>query len=175
MPHRFPQTKGAHSRYGKGPTAAEFKDVMDLFGKKAREVMAKVTNSDPDHLPADYEPIFSYDNTNIHHDAAAVIGEPGTGSHALLPPYSPDMHKVIEHIFNSVSYILFANAIPKLVAKLGSKPTPPPSIFWDKVYEVFFQYGRDHLAGIQKDIESLDKTYRWIIDHGGLRAPHGLN
>jgi hypothetical protein len=174
MPNSL-QTVGRQSRAGLGPTAEEFEAIMRLFKAKAHEVMAKVSNTDSDELPERYRPIFSYDNAGIHHSADRDLGAPGHGQHALLPPHSPDMHKVIEHVFNAIGHILHATVFPQILAGLDPHDHPRPSVFWDAIEDALHRYSREHLGGIRKDIISLTYTYRWIISHRGERAPRGLN
>ncbi|GLC55091.1 hypothetical protein PLESTB_000942600 [Pleodorina starrii] len=74
----------------RGPTAAEFKDFI--------KACLKVWN---DEFCETLPPIFSWDNTRIHgnyRDEADGWGSLGidTETHMQLPPYSPDMHSVIE-------------------------------------------------------------------------------
>ncbi len=160
---------------GLGPTAEEFHAMMDLFEVKAKEVMAEASHTDLQNLPDQYKPIFSYDNARIHTDKYVCAPRSEKRERALLPPRSPDMHKVIEHIFNYITNTLKGHVFPDMLAALGSDANTQPSVFWDVVEEVLLKYGERHLEGIRKDIVSLDKTYGWIIAHDGQRAPRPLN
>lgn len=114
--------------------------------------MAQVSNTDPDHLPDEYEPMYSFDNTNIHCDASALVGKAGTGSHALLPPFSPDMHKVIEHIFNPVSHILHTRVFPDMVAALGPNANPELKFSGRRCSRCFRSTGGTTLAASAKTL-----------------------
>ena len=85
--------KKKKGRPAKAPTGAEFKafirDVLRTWHKKEREAGRLVA-----------DPILSWDNASPHGKVRegewAGLGIDAHGTHMLVPPYSPDMHSVIE-------------------------------------------------------------------------------
>lgn len=84
------QTKGG--KVARGPTAEEFQHFISEC-KTHWKLHCQEAGIEP------IEPIFSWDNASIHGDVeGGGWAEHGITSaeHTLLPPYSPDMHSVIE-------------------------------------------------------------------------------
>ena len=88
-------TRGGKRVAARGPTAEEFK----AFVRQCLE--AWKAQRSPREVIFSMDPIFSWDNTRIHGNVLDADGTwPSLGitpaTHTLLPPYSPDMHSVIE-------------------------------------------------------------------------------
>lgn len=141
-----------------------------MFEKEAALVMEAASNGDQEWLEA-HPPIFSYDNTNLHDAADEVVGPVGSPNRAPLPPYSPDMHKVIEHSYHYLTQKLNQGVLHEISRKHAQDPYPPD--FWPRIVEeVYRSYP---IESIQKDVRSLFATYRWIVTHDGARAPRPFN
>lgn len=126
---------------------------MRDFSDIAYKVMEEACGGDEERVER-MQPIFSLDNDPVHEGADAIVGPPGTASRVLLPPRSPDMHKVIEHIFNTVSYKLKHDVFPVY----ASDPVlchSPPEHFWDVIHE---ELNKITLDSIRADILSLHMT-----------------
>lgn len=118
-------TRGGKSINARGPTEAEFKSVVrgciNAWTEKGESV----------------EPIFSWDNARIHgnvrEDDWASWGIT-TRTHTLLPPYSPDMHSVIE-----LSHARVMDAMQKFMNdRVGIADDSLP-VYTKKVEELFFE------------------------------------
>jgi hypothetical protein len=131
-------------------TAAEFLDVM-------RNVKTK-TDACKEANPKYYKiggPYYSWDNASWHQAAdLSTIGI--KHEHRLpLPPNSPDMHKVIEHVVGNtkrrMKECLCDNAALTSVKDVK------------KAMEKVF-YTKNKVTSIRKDINSLPGTYKIIHD-----------
>lgn len=139
----------------KGPTGREFLDVMRVFkrGAEAINLQAKLD-----------EPIYSFDNAPIHDMALLeTIGIEGT-DRAPLPARSPDMHKVIEHVFGTLE-----GAMQKALHA-------DPSLCTAKQYKtLLLKLFKSNITAtsVRKDIKSLKSTYdviRKSRDEGGVEG-----
>lgn len=79
-----------------------------------------------------------------------------------LPPLSPDMHKVVEHVHGNLAkqHEAWRRSL------WPNKPTPQQCI--DKMEQLFYSYP---VQAIQKDVDSLLATYDAIEDAAGLYPP----
>lgn len=146
---------------------------MVEFQEIAAEVLEAAFNYDQQKIQ-DNQPIFSYDNPTVHLGGDAVVGPQGSPFRAPLPPYSPDMHKVIEHVFNTSSQILKVEVFPAVIANGRNHPSGGYSVdVWPKVVEGTVR--AIPLSSIQNDVRSLPDTYRYVIDHGGDWVPRPDN
>lgn len=143
---------------------------MVSFEKKAAKVLEHAFKHDQAKIQENL-PIFSYDNPGVHFGGDTVVGPQGSPSRAPLPPYSPDMHKVIEHVFNTSSQILKTQVFPAVIADHRDRPLSVKT--WKKIVEGTVK--GTPLSSIRKDVNSLRKTYRYIIKHGGEWAPRPYN
>ena len=143
---------------------------MKKFEKEAAKVLEVAFGFNQRKIQAN-PAIFSYDNVNLHVGGDEVVGPSGTPNHIILPRYSPDMHKVIEHVFNTVSHELRVNILPAVAA--DHKRHPYSLSVWPALVEG--EVMKVSTESIRKDIDSLPKTYRWIYEHGGRRAPRPYN
>jgi hypothetical protein len=109
----------------RGPTAAEFKNFI-AGCRKAWDELGEV-------LP----PIFSWDNARIHgnvRDEEDGWGQLGitVQTHTQLPPYSPDMHSVIE-----LSHARLMGEMQKFINDRKSGPDDELPAYTDKLLELF--------------------------------------
>lgn len=147
-------------REARGPTAMEIQvfieDCYKAWKKKQRGTDAAV--------PAELtKPIWSLDATSIH--TCAINDKkwdadrpPGNFKVAQVPPYSPDLHKVIEHVHGIVTE-WFRDAKFKMIEA-------PRTIeaWFDVVKEGFYAI---HKTSIQNDITSLLDTYKATLKRKG--------
>jgi hypothetical protein len=82
-----------------------------------------------------------------------------------LPKYSPDCHRVIEHVFGQLSAKL-RTAIVTEGDQLGSGPAIAA---W--LVQHFYQLSP---ASIAKDATDLPDLYKWITDNHGFWAPRKM-
>ncbi len=96
------------------------------------------------------KPLYSQDNATWHKHAK--LEEIGIGPADLmpLPPNSPDMHKVIEHVVNNTCTNFFNYLLdhPDVTSLQGVK---------DAFIQAFYTGNR--VASIRADVDSLLKTY----------------
>jgi hypothetical protein len=107
------------------------------------------------HLRASEDWLISYDNAAAHKGAEQQV--PGLNRQDL-PPKSPDMHKVVEH----VHAWLTENMQQWLRGQQTSSVTPEDA--QAELKRLFKSYPTDSL---RRDVASLAETYQAIIDAGG--------
>lgn len=132
----------------KGTTSAEFVKIMKLIKGKADAMKKDRPGLFTQHRDFSY----SYDNPQIHQLASEGLEKLGITQHdrAPLAEYSPDIHKVIEHVHGN-SFI--------------KEPTEDASVVSAKQYvqlmeKVFYEMSQ---ASIKRDVKSLMGTYQEII------------
>jgi hypothetical protein len=152
-----PHLQTKRQKVAHGMTSDEFEDCMwDL-----RQFMDQL--SDEVELKRHEHWLLSIDSDAAHTGADLDGRGIWPKDHRLyLPPLSPDMHKVVEHVHGNLTRqhthwrrSLFPN-----------KPTPQQCI--DKMEELFYKYPVD---AIQKDVDSLLKTYDAIEHAAGMYPP----
>lgn len=103
--------------------------------------------------------LYSYDNPRIHESAADLLERAGISpaDRVPLPPYSPDMHKVIEHAHSNLQQIF------KQMIRDNSNIKTPVG------YEYALRRAAKQLSkeSIARDVQSLPETYKAIIKEGG--------
>lgn len=101
------------------------------------------------------QPVYSFDNWSGHKQAAEALHlDVKEGTRAPLPPKSPDMHKVIEHVFNTVQ-----NEFGK---RLWMHPGEHDmSTYLAVLEDILFNFIT--VESVRKDIDSLPKTYEHIM------------
>jgi hypothetical protein len=113
--------------------------------------------------------LYSFDNANIHTCAvrAGMLDFYGwTEDDRLpLPPYSPDMHRVIEHTHGTATA-----AFRKWLYENPDKRTV------DDIKAGFEQVYREVNTpdAIAKDVAGLPELYSWIHANGGEMAPRKM-
>jgi hypothetical protein len=142
------------NKIAKSTTREEFTDIMKKLVVAARE---KLANIDPK-----LKPIFSYDNNKIQKGAS--LAEMGiTPEEKLeLPPYSPDMHKVIEHVFAILKGQLQEEMLKNNPARMD------PAVA-QKMVRVYFKHNISKKS-IRADVDSLPVTWHIISTLDGVFA-----
>lgn len=79
-----------------------------------------------------------------------------------LPPLSPDMHKVVEHV-----HAFLVQAMQAWRQTLWPHK-PSEQQCKEKLVQLFYSY---QPASIQADVDSLPDTYQAIIDNAGMYPP----
>lgn len=110
---------------------------------------------------------FSLDNASVH--KAAYTDPTWLEKHSWArrasfgeiqpPPYSPDCHKVIEHIHATITKA-FKAKVDKLPHTLETVEE-----YWEMVKALFYE--AITADSVRKDVDSLLKTYKAVIELGG--------
>lgn len=140
------------NKIAKGTTKEEFTDIMKKLVQVAREELAKV---DPNLTP-----IFSYDNNKIQADAKLQDMGITPEEKLELPTYSPDMHKVIEHVFGILKGQLQAEMLRTNPSKLSARKA-------QRMVRAYFMGGISK-ESIQADVKSLPVTWHIISTPEGV-------
>lgn len=161
---RLLQTKGPHAHPAKSVTQAEFVDIMKEFVAAAQAVAAQ-----PKWRAATLGvggPQYSFDGASAHWsvDALEELGIVGDVRFPLSPK-SPDMHKVIEHVFGRLKKVFRE--------WLYHYPAPRDARAYMEKVEHLFWHDPD-MAGahvIRKEVESLRATYDKVVEYKGGVIP----
>jgi hypothetical protein len=104
-----------------GPTAEEVRDfILECKAEWRSRVSAGA------HVAGD--PVFSWDNTSIHKNVRKGQWEQDgitEAQHTLLPPYSPDMHNVIE-----LCHAVITNVLKKEINDAAMGGTEHSATVW---------------------------------------------
>jgi hypothetical protein len=127
---------------------------------------------------ASFQPWFSFDHNFAQEYAdlsfTADMLPPGceyvpgydfTKVRVPLPKYSPDCHRVIEHIFGQLSFKLYRE-----MYRRGSQLTSTQAIA-QYVVQQFHSLTADSM---QRDADGLPKLYDWIIENQGAWPPRKM-
>jgi hypothetical protein len=132
-PSSFPATqtkRGGRQRAAAGPTRDEFKAVVKACLQEWEKLEV------PDENGERATPIWSWDNARIHGDVTdgeswAELGITGR-DHTRLPPYSPDMHSVIE-----LSHAHLMASMQDYINERQAAPQDDLSVYTCKLQELF--------------------------------------
>jgi hypothetical protein len=159
-------------REAKAPTALEFAD--DVIGTCMG--LARQVELDPQFarwFPSGRRMMYSFDNAPIHTAAlqrSDVYGEPMVQRYGFdekkdrlqLSPFSPDMHRVIEHTHGTATYE-FQKWLMQNRGKLSVQE-------YKDAFETI--YRRVVTAtSVRKDVQGLPTLYKWVATHGGSWPP----
>lgn len=133
-------------------------DVLTTFKDVATEVMESVCKGNQE-LIGKRQPVFSYDNWSGHKAASQKLGlVEGDEQRAPVPPRSHDIHKVIEHCFNTTAY-KFGNKLWLAVRE------DEVEVYKKIVEDIMFH--EISVESVQKDVVSLKATYSDIVSKHG--------
>jgi hypothetical protein len=142
-----------------GPTGEEFKDVIRAVYKQWREKGESV------------RPVWSWDNARIHGNVLNgdwELEDISAGNHTQLPPYSPDMHSVIE-----LSHALLMHFMQDFINKRRNVQGDSVPMYVAKMQELFYKHVTAPWA--QKTTHRLFlKVLPAILDAQGQYPPKGL-
>jgi len=142
--------------------------VLSVFREDAIDVIQEYYKNDEVMIDK-MQPLYSIDNATVHTDVPMVIC-PTDLLH--VPPNSPDMHKVVEHIFNCLMHRLKHRVFPAMCE--DHKHNPMSIDRWIQVVLAELELVATPEA-IRADIATLPDTYRYIVEHGGEFCPRPLN
>ena len=160
--------------------------TKDEFRDNFKQMLWKLHQKLTDHgiSMQEFQPWFSWDHNfaqeyaDLHYDPEEV--PPGMGyvrdrsrSRYLdfnnvrmpLPKYSPDCHRVIEHVFGQLSMKLRT----AIVTETHVLSTGPEIAAW--LQQHFYQLDA---ASIAADAAGLPNLYKWIRDNDGCWAPRNM-
>jgi hypothetical protein len=146
------QTKASgYQNPAKGTTTREFQDIMKIFVPDATARMQKYG----------LKPLFSWDNNRIQASASLRAMGLREEQKVPLPAYSPDMHKVIEHVFAHVK-----RAVQDALKQSRTRPLDADDA--RQLVEVCFRGATTE--SIMRDVLSLRETYFVIAHAKGITA-----
>lgn len=162
------------------PTGEEVRDVL-------KEVWEAIKESNV--WPAGQEPIWSLDTCNVHkaalkdwwtptHQVPAWRKHLGLeGDVKMPPPYSPDLHQVVEHAIANMTNHFNRRVQQALINQAAGKPAeelPNDMAGFKKWVDAAFHEGNQGCS-IAKNCEKLGlKTYQAVIDRAGGFPPSRL-
>ena len=173
----LPITQAENGRDAKGPTAQEFADVIRKLKPKAEGIIKN--HAHMLYYPIDAQPIYSFDNPNIHKKAAADLLDDfifctddfTEGNVFPLPKYAGDMHKVIEHIHG-----ILTNKMRHFLTRVRKRWSV--EVYRSTLQSFFWSIKAD---SVQRDVMTLLDTYDIISrpvsggGTGGDWAPRPYN
>lgn len=139
---------------GKGCTTDEFKAVLKCAAAVIKDKAAKAGTPCPEWL--------SFDNAPNHNVGDTFV--PGLGFKRVpLSPYSPDMHKVIEHTFSRFKRSLHASIYDRCAERGVSELTPPEV----RRLAIAALEEAGAATSIAKDLRTLPVTLRMVATPEG--------
>lgn len=152
-----------------GPTAQEFSDDVLLPTTQVAELKLQALHQEGSFSSAfiqGVKPMYSFDNASIHKAALThgMVDEWGFNhqQRLSLPPYSPDMHRVIEHTHGTAT-VAFRRWLYENPAKTTA----------EEYKQAFKQiYNKvNNQASVYKDVKTLKALYDWVWDNDGDMSP----
>jgi hypothetical protein len=115
-------------------------------------------------IPARCVPIFSMDNASVHvrlRDVFALgqLKMPKSSFDCSPPPYSGDLHKVIEHVHGTL-----CSAFERWLERQTKMPDTLEELY-AKLEAMFYDIITPE--SVQKDVASLQDTFKEVIRLGG--------
>jgi hypothetical protein len=164
--------KSGADRPAGGPTAAEFAEKV--LGPTVKAAKAKLKNHPS--ISKGTELLFSYDSARIHTSAMKLVDAASgkllletygfkDAQRLLLPTYSPDMHRVIEHTHGT--------AVVQFERWLYQNPQKCTMQEYKQAFEAIYRKCCSASA-IAADVAGLPELYNWIYEHDGNWAPNRL-
>lgn len=156
----------------KAPTAEEF--TTEVMAPLLQKVETELLHNPlyRDHFKRGGKVKYSFDNASIHtaalekdEDGHSLLGELGFDEklHRLpLPPYSGDMHRVIEHT-HGTAVRLFRNWLNHHPGKLTIEEYKQQ---FEEIYSNCITK-----ESVQKDVKTLPALYKWVADNAGNYPP----
>lgn len=165
--------KDGSTRPARSPTAEEMADfimeVLDYINSHKYPYGSEPTADKP--FPSTFIPLISLDNAAVHmrlrevfpYSAECGVLNPIAFNQCSPPPYSPDMHKVIEHPHGTI-----CSALNRWLER---RKTNLPNIWevFKKLEQLFYQLITPE--SVQKDIKSLKCTFKKVVQLKGAWPP----
>jgi hypothetical protein len=158
----------------KGPTALEFAQVvMNPVKYAADDAFDTLEQDTPDVLKGKGTTLqYSFDNAKIHLSAIKdgllqqyVEGFTEEVDRFPLTPYSPDLHKVIEHTH--------ANAVVEFQKWLHKNPGKSTVAEYKEAFKACY-HSANSQQSVLRDVNSLPKLYEWVHKNGGKYPPASM-
>lgn len=150
--------KGGKSVPSRAPAAAEIQAFIEETAAKLQAHPA---------VPASFKPHFktlwSLDNAPVHGTAiSSTWPTKPAGLFGVVspPPYSPDMHKVIEHV-----HAIVCTEFMDWIVKHPNVVYSTIEEYFDRLEHIFYTVITSE--SVRKDVASLQLTYAKIIEAGG--------
>ena len=148
MTRSYHAVQRADGRPAEGPTAEEFRDVMQVIKTKMERIARRYPASFPDGV------LYSFDNPPIHTSADLTSIGIEDVHRVRLPARSPDFHKVVEHALGNLKRE-FTNRLRK------EQPKTPKE--YQQLLVKVFEYGNAVTEdGIRADVDSLEALYKIV-------------
>lgn len=178
------QTASSNRRYLASGDPSHLQEAKDMTSEEFRENFRRMLwvmhqkLADQGLSMQSFQPWFSWDHNyaqeyaNLKFDPSMV--PPGMeyvsnldfkNVRMPLPKYSPDVHRVIEHVFGQLS----AQLRTALVTNAHELNSAAAIAAWIKQH-----FNQIKPSSIAKDAEGLPKLYKWIRDNGGFWAPRSM-
>lgn len=149
-----------------GPTTKEFaeqvmKPMLDAAKALAKEPAHKDIFKTYKHC------MFSYDNPKIHTGAWAMLKAMGINEDWKVPlsPYSPDLHRVIEHL-HGIAEAAFKRWMYE------HPQTHSLQKYKTEFKRIFAECCKPE--SIAADVQGLPELYKWVAAHKGDWAPRKM-
>lgn len=149
----------------RNPTGEEIRDIIKGIWAKIQAAMKA------GEWPEWLEPVYSFDNANVHKWAVKGWDNPKEwriaagirGKVHFVPPYSPDLHQVVEH-----GHANCCKRYCKVAREyiMGQKPLPKSVLEFVPEVERCFKEGNS-LESLEKAICKLERVYEEVIAKGG--------
>jgi hypothetical protein len=158
-------------RVALGPTAEEFADAVMAPTIVAAELGLDNLQHEPAHSATTFrngvQILYSFDNAKIHESAVSrglldMYDWKAAKDRLTLPPYSPDMHRVIEHSHGTATY-----AFRQWLYQNPDKNTLQD---YKEGFEMVYKQVNTP-AVIRKDVAGLTELYSWVHNNRGEMAP----
>ena len=178
------QTAKSLERYQRSGNASDLQVARDMTCAEFRDNFLKMLwvldakLQEEGMEMAQFKPYFSWDHNrpqeyaDLAFTAAALPAGmdyvPGLDFKNVRMPlgkYSPDCHRVIEHVFGQLS----AKLRKEIVLRPAEFTSAAAIAQW--VQQHFFEL---EASSIRNDAEGLKELYEWVVSHGGSWAPRRM-
>jgi hypothetical protein len=166
------RTSGAdYLQAAKDMTSKEFRDHLQAAVAEIRRRLEELGTT-----WEEFQPLFSWDNNHsqvgadkrfVRWMSPLASGQPVDLDQLRvpLPQYSPDIHRVIEHIFNRLQFTLYQHMYryPNSLSTLR-----------DVAEFLVLQFYSITPESISKDVDGLPDVIDWVAGNGGAYPPRRL-
>lgn len=133
-------------------------ELLQKFREKTCPAGSQPTPDKP--IPHGLPPLFSMDNASVHLKMRELAQQqlgisPTTFTMCSPPPYSGDLHKVVEHVHGTI-----CEEFNRYILDLTVPPTDITDLF-AKLEAIFFKEITP--KSVQQDMKSLEQTFKEVI------------